>query len=181
MIGKDFNLLVSTGRMRELDCKSELMYLLREIGDDKPSVRTTGIPGLVVAKTNLDPFEAVNRLRKLLEERPWEFRFTLKVVPIEIVVDTDLELIRKEAVRLANEKIKENETFKIVINRRFTTLGRREVIETVASGINRKVNLDNPDKIVEIEILGGITGISVLKPGDILSVVKVKRRLGLKS
>ena len=174
----DFNLLVSTGRLREFDCRSELRYLLREIGDENPRVKAIGTPGLIVAKTSLDPFEAVRRLRQLLEERPWEFRFTLKVVPIEEVVETQFDLIVERAAALANAKIEQGETFRITVNRRFTTIDRRRLIDAIAARIDRKVNLENPDKIVNIEILGGVTGISVLRPDDVLSVVKIKRQLG---
>jgi len=36
------------------------------------------------------------------------------------------------------------------------------------------VNLENPDKILLIEVLGALTGVSLLKPSDILGVVKEK-------
>ncbi len=176
---REFNLLVSTRRMREFDCRSEIKYLLGEIGDPNPDARETGIPGLVVAKTTLDPFDAVNKLRMLAQDRPWEFRYTLKVVPIEKVVDTDFDKIVEVARELANKKIDVNETYRITINKRFTTMDRRKLIEAIAAGIERKVNLEHPDKIVEIEILGRITGISVLKPDDILSITKLKRKLGM--
>lgn len=164
--------------MREFDCRSEIRYLLHEIGDPNPDARETGIPGLVIAKTTMDPFEAVRKLRALAEERPWEFRYTLKVIPIEVVVDTDFNKIVEAAQELANTKIKQDESYRVTINKRFTTIDRRELIEAIAAGINRKVNLEHPDRIVEVEILGRITGISVLNPEDILSIAKLKRRLG---
>ncbi|MBT4299264.1 MAG: RNA methyltransferase, partial [Nitrosopumilus sp.] len=43
--------------------------------------------------------------------------------------------------------------------------------------IKNKVSLDFPDKIILIEILGIITGISILKKSDILSLEKTKRSM----
>jgi tRNA acetyltransferase TAN1 len=51
------------------------------------------------------------------------------------------------------------------------------VITKIANKIKNKVSLENPDKIIQIEILGGITGMAVLKKSDILSVEKTKRSL----
>ena len=170
---REFNLLVATQRGREDDCMSELWYLLREVGDEKALYDRTGIPGLIIVKSSLNPFEAVRRLRELAEERPWEFRYVLKVTPIEIVVPTDLEKI-KEAVKDLLGKIAPNETFRVTVNKRATTLSSREVIEAAASVVDRKVDLKNPDKIVQIEILGEVTGVSILSPLDILSIAKIK-------
>ncbi|MDX1814236.1 MAG: THUMP domain-containing protein [Candidatus Bathyarchaeia archaeon] len=50
----------------------------------------------------------------------------------------------------------------------------RDFIEAVATGINRNVDLKNPDKILLIEVIGGITGISLIKPSEILAVTKEK-------
>jgi tRNA acetyltransferase TAN1 len=71
-------------------------------------------------------------------------------------------------------KIKENESFRITVEKRFTQLSTRDIIEAAAANIERKVNLTSPDKILLIEIVGGTTGMSVIKPDDILSVSKEK-------
>ena len=175
---KNFNLLVSTGRMQERRCCREIEYLLIEVGDEKPKAKPTGIPGLIVVKTTLNPFEAVKRLRELFKKRPWDFRYTLKVTPIEVTVDTDFDKIVTESVKLAQSKIKEEETYRVTVNRRYTTIDKSRLIDAIASRIKRKVNLTSPDKIINIEILGKVTGISVLKPEDILSIAKLKRELG---
>ncbi len=175
----DFNLLISTRRMREFDCRSEFKYILHEMGDDEARVRAIGIPGLVIAKTMLNPFEVVAKLREYVKERPWEIRYTLKVTPIEIVVETDFDTIVKRAQEMALERIGESETYRVTVNKRFTALSRHELIDAIAAGVDRKVSLENPDKIVNVEILGRVTGISILRPQDILSVVKLKRKLGV--
>jgi len=180
MVLTDFNLLVSTSRGNESKACSEVWFLLGEIGDRETIVEKTHISGLIVVKTVLDPFKAIADLRRMLEERPWEFRYTLKVTPVEVVVPTRLEEMRQASVALAS-KIMENETFRVTVEKRHTELSTEHIIEAVAERINRKVDLSNPDKIVLVEVLGGLTGISVIKPTDILSVMKErKNRLALR-
>jgi tRNA acetyltransferase TAN1 len=171
MVIRDFNLLVSTPRMLENEACSEIWFLLGEIGDNESIVERSEVIGLIVAKTALDPFKVIQEFRRLLKERPEEFRFTLRVVPIEFVVATRLEDIVKASLELS-KRIKENETFRVTVEKRHTNLSSKEIIEAVAEGITQKVDLLKPDKIVLIEILGGLTGVSVVEPEDVLSVVK---------
>lgn len=173
MVSADFNLLVSTSRGYENDACSEVWFLLAELGDKESIVEKSDISGLVTAKTVLDPLEVIKDLRKMLKEHPWEFRYSLRFIPIEVVVHTSLSEIKKACLNI-HLRIVENETFRVTLEKRHTRLSRREIIEVVAEDIDRKVDLHNPDKIVLIEVLGGLTGISVIKPGDILSVVKEK-------
>lgn len=169
-----FNLLISTSRGNESNACSEMWYLLGEMGDREAIVDKTGVVGLIVARTALNPFKAVKELRKLLEERPEEFRYILRVIPIERIVQTDLGEIQKAVNELAS-KISEGETFRVTVEKRHTELSTRKIIEAAAEKIERSVNLENPDKIVLIEVLGKLTGVSIIKPDDIFSVVKERR------
>lgn len=173
MVIKDFNLLFSTPRRHEDDACAEMWFLLGKIGDEDSTVEKTHVSGLVVARTALNPFQAVEELRCLLEKQPEEFRHTLRVIPIEAVVKTKVEEIREACLKLS-KKIGKNESFRVTVEKRYTSLSAKEIIESVAENINRKVDLQKPDKIVLIEVLGAITGISVITPKDILSVNKEK-------
>lgn len=174
MLLDDFNLLVTTTKGSEEDACSEIWFLIGEMGDREVKVDKTGIRGLIAAKTVLDPFNVINKLRVVLSERPHEFRYTLRVIPVEKVVHTDLDEIRRSVIELAG-KIGENETFRVTVEKRFTSIPTRDIIEAAAANIQRKVNLTRPDKIVLIEVVGGLTGVSVIKPEDMISVVKERR------
>jgi tRNA acetyltransferase TAN1 len=170
----DFNLLATTSRGNERPMCNELLYLLKEeLGDAQAETSKTKIRGLIVAKTTLDPCVVIEKLRVILRERPYEFRYALRILPIERVVPTDLEEIKRVSQELA-ARIGEQETFRVTVEKRFTAFHSRDVIEASASDIKRKVSLENPDRILLVEILGGLTGISLLKPADILGVIKEK-------
>lgn len=170
---KDFNLLATTFRRNEEEACSELWYLLGQVGDNSPAIAKTGVSGLIAAKTSLNPFDVISGFRRILKARPYEFRYILRVIPIERVIHTDLEEIRKVSLELG-ERISEHETFRITVEKRITETPTRSIIEAAASGIKRKVNLERPDKILLIEVIGGLTGLALIKPDDILSVVKDK-------
>src|SRR4030042_618198 len=169
----DFSLLATTSRGFGRAACRELKYLLEQVGDNAAFVDKTRIAGLVAARTSIDPFEAVKKLKDILSERPYEFRYLFRVIPIQKVVQTDVAEIEKAAVELRG-KIGEGECFRITVEKRFTSLSSHAVIEAVAKNIKREVKLDKPDTIVLIEIVGGLTGVSVLTPNDVISVLKEK-------
>jgi tRNA acetyltransferase TAN1 len=152
---------------------SELSYLLEEIGDSASRVEKTGVSGLITAKTTRDPFDVIKKLREILHERPYEFRYSLRIIPIEKVVRTDLGEIQSASTEFGL-RIKEKETFRITLEKRFTQAHTRDIIEAAAANIRREVNLNNPDKILLIEVVGGLTGLSLIKPDEILVVMKEK-------
>jgi tRNA acetyltransferase TAN1 len=170
----DFNLLATTSRGSERQMCSEMLYLLKEeIGDPTSAVDKTGVRGLIAAKTAFDPCEVIEKFRAILQERPYKFRYALRIIPVERVVRTDLDEVKRVATELA-AKIEENETFRVTVEKRFINFHTRDFIEAAATGIERKVNLENPDKILLIEVVAGLTGMSLIKPNDVLAVVKEK-------
>jgi tRNA acetyltransferase TAN1 len=153
---------------------NEILFMLKEeLGDNEAQAAKTKIRGLIVAKTSLDPCTVIEKFREIVKERPYEFRYALRILPIEKVVPTDLEEIKKASAELA-KKIGENETFRVTIEKRFTNLHSKELIEAAVGETKNTANLENPDKILLIEVLGALTGLSLLKPNDMLAVMKEK-------
>lgn len=172
----DFNLLATSERGTESEACSELWMLLRAVGDEVPVVDRSPVRGLILAKTALDPVEAVKGLRAELHARPDDFRALLRVLPVEVVAPTDLEKI-VEAVHGLASRIGVGGSFRITVEKRRTGLRSREIIDAVAAGIDRKVDLEHPDWVVLIEIVGRYTGVSVVRPDALLNVQKEKARL----
>ncbi|RLE61131.1 MAG: hypothetical protein DRJ35_01315 [Thermoprotei archaeon] len=172
---RDFNLVASTYRMRENDCISELWFFAKEIGDKSLDASKTGLPSLIVAKTSLDPEHFVKTLREKVLENPWLFRYLLKIVPIQENVEADIELIVDVALKLAREKLQPGETYRIDVRHRLSDISKMDVVEKLAPKIENKVDLENPDKIILVEIIGDIAGVSVIPPELIVSITKLKR------
>jgi tRNA acetyltransferase TAN1 len=167
-------LLVSTARGNERAMINEILFLLREkLGDKEAAAVKTAVRGIIVARTNIDPYTTIEKLHNILNEHPYEFRFALRIIPIERVVPTSLETIKQAASNLAT-RIEENETYRITIEKRFTTLHTTDIISEIATEIQHKADMKNPNKILLIEIMGAVTGISLIKPNEIISVLKEK-------
>lgn len=170
---RDFNILATTFRGMENYACSELSYLLEEVGDSATKVEKTGVSGLIAAKTTCDPYDVIKKLRGILHERPYEFRYALRIIPIKKVVRTDLDEIQSASMELGL-KMKKKETFRITLEKRFTQTHTQDIIKAAAAKIEREVNLNNPEKILLIEVVGGLTGLSLIKPDEILVVMKEK-------
>ena len=170
----EFNLIVSTSRFREEEAQDEILELLDLFGDPEAEAEITEVKGLLLAQTELDPLVVIDRLKELVVSEPWQVRYVLRVLPIQVVVPTDLDMIRKAAKELAS-KIDKN-SFRITVEKRHSPLESIEVINAIAGEIESKVDLENPGWIVLVEILGGQTGLSVIRPEQMFSSVVEKRR-----
>jgi len=101
------------------------------------------------------------------------------VIPIEKSISTDLKNIEIEVEKLTTRKIKSNDSFRISVEKRHTSMRSKEIISSIANKLSRfKVSLENADWIILIEIIGNKTGISVLKEIDIFNSIMEKRKAG---
>jgi len=173
-----FNLLVGCPREREKAAKSEVRYFIGDLLEDAElTVSFTDISGLITCWTSLDPFYVVHKLREFALDNPYQFRFGIRFTPLEYCVESNLEVISRTARHLL-EKIEEDETFRVTVRRRQTKLENIDVVRAVAEEIPRKVDLEEPDKTIWIEIIGELAGISVLKEEtDILSITSMREDL----
>ena len=167
------NLLVTTFKYRESDASDELSQLLDMLGDKEPSIEITSISGIILANTHLDPLQIVENCREMVRNEPWRFRYVLRIIPLEKICRAELTDIHKVVNQLCT-KIGQHETFMVMIEKRRTKLHSKEIISTVTSDIDRKVNLDNPNWIILIQIVNRLAGISILRSNRIFSSVREK-------
>ena len=169
-----FNMLATTYRHMETEAREEISFLLGEFGGKESEISYAGVSGLLVCKTNLDPLEVIHKIRNIVENEPWKVRYVLRLIPIDIVVNTDLADIKNAVENLAT-RIRQDETFRVTVEKRRSNIRSNEIIEAIASAIDRKVSLEKYDWMVLVEVVGKETGVSVIKPDSIFSAVKVKR------
>ena len=74
---------------------------------------------------------------------------------------SQLRKIIREAVFLSNN-IRDDETYRITIEKRGTKIKSEEIIEGIANQVKQKVSLEYPDKILLIEIMNERTGLSLI-------------------
>lgn len=169
------NLIVTCVRHLESETSKEIGRMLEELGDPEPIITITSMVGILTIQTKLDQFMVIKKIREKLLEEPWYVRYCLRIIPIQDTVETNIETIKESVENMKG--ILKNETYRISVKKRNTIISGQELISKIATNIPNKVSLDNPDKIVLIEILGNKTGVAVIQKDDILSVEKVKRSL----
>ena len=170
------NLIVTCARNLEGEAEEEIMDILDELGDPDVKISVSNMSGIITVQTKLDPIEVVRKMKEILLDEPWSIRYCLRVIPIQKIVETNLEKI-EECISSISDKIEDNESYRILIEKRNSDISSKKIITNIANQIKNKVSLDFPDKIILIEILGIVTGISLIKKSDILSLEKTKRSM----
>ncbi len=170
------NLIITCARHLEGDAEEEITDILDELGDSDVKISISSMSGIITVQTKLDPIEVVRKMKETLLDEPWSIRYCLRVIPVQKVVETNIEEIEK-TIPSMSDQIEEKESYRILIEKRNSDISSKEIITKIANGIKNKVSLDFPDKIILIEILGIVTGISILKKSDILSLEKTKRSM----
>jgi len=168
----DFNLLVSYSWGVYGRAKKEVVQVLEMLGDEGPLVKRTIAEGIIGVKTRLDSREVVRGLQRLFNEDPFALQYTLKWVPVDLWTLSDMDSM-KEAVRKLRNGIHEGERWRMTVEkRRYTQHHKIEIIRELAELIEETVDLENPEKILRVDIIGRYAGISVLTPQEVFSVAK---------
>ena len=170
------NLIVTCARHLEGETEDELIDILDELGDSDVKIVVSSMSGIITVQTKLDPIEVVKKMKEMVLDEPWSIRYCLRIIPIQKIVETKIDEIEK-MISSMSEQIEEKESYRILIEKRNSDISSKEIITNIANQIKNKVSLDFPDKIILIEILGIVTGISLIKKSDILSLEKTKRSM----
>jgi tRNA acetyltransferase TAN1 len=172
---RNFDLIVTTQRGNERNCVREVMMLIDEVGGPEVRLRKTRFPGLIIGSVKGDPVDLLRRIRPLIERDPWDLRFAQKLVPIQKNVVADVNSIREAAWELA-PMIPIDASFKISVIKRGSGLRTIEIIKEAASKIERRVDLESPDRVIQIEIIDDVAGISLIEEDDIISITKLQEK-----
>lgn len=168
------NLIVTCSRHFEEEASDEISEILQILGDDEVGTENSKFSGIVIVDTSLDPFQAVNKIRMKILDEPWSIRYCHRFIPIQEFTVTALDNIVK-AIERHIDSMLPDDSYRITIEKRGSELSSTEIIDSIAKIIKNKVSLEEYDWNIIVEILGDITGVSVLKEHDIVSTLKLKR------
>ena len=121
-----------------------------------------------------NPKALMSFITEFVRSEPFKVRYIMRIIPVDRVLDTKLEDIVNAVKELA-PAIGPGETFRITIEARDSPYEEKELIGAIADAVDRKVNLESPDKVVLLQIFGEYAGVSVISPQDIISIQKLKR------
>ena len=168
------NLLVTSARNLETETKNEIGKILGEIGDQEPEILNVGMRGILMVNTNIESSKIITWVKDKVVEEPWFIRYCLRMIPIQTITETEMSKITENVTELKNV-IKQNDSYRITIEKRNTDMSSTEIITEIAKIFPNEVSLNQPDWVILIEILGDKTGISILKDSEMFSLDKAKR------
>ena len=168
------NLIITCARSLELETKNEIKKILDELGDQEPEILNVGMRGILMVDTIIEPSKIIDWVKNKIVEEPWLIRYCLRIIPIQSITETNIDKIKQNIIKL-KDSIQKNDSYRITIEKRNTSISTNEIITEVAKIFPNKVSLNKPDLIVLIEILGDKTGISILKDSELFSLDKSKR------
>ena len=168
------NLIVTCARNLESETKNEIKKILDELGAQEPEILNVGMRGILMVNTIIEPLKIIDCVKNKIIEEPWLIRYCLRLIPIQRMTETEIDKIKQNVIKL-KDTIQKNDSYRITIEKRNTSISSNEIITEVAEIFPNKVSLNQPDWIVLIEILGNETGISILKNDEMFSLDKAKR------
>jgi len=168
------NLIVTCARNLESETKNEIRTILGKLGDQEPEILNVGMRGILMVDSKIESSKIVDWVKNKIIEEPWLIRYCLRLIPIQSITETNIDKIKQNVIKL-KDSIQKNDSYRITVEKRNTSLSTNEIITEVAKIFPNKVSLNNPDLIVLIEILGDKTGISILKDSELFSLDKSKR------
>lgn len=154
--------------------EQELNSVFKKIGKSFDLIKTD-IEGLFKLKVS-EPRKVMAALIKLCKSEPSFFNVTYHYTPVDYWCKTDVAGIQKIIKECINPGIKQNDKWRMGLNKRhFDKYHSTELVIKLTEVINRpNVDLSNPEKIVQVEILGNETGLALLTPEELLNVPKLK-------
>ena len=164
-------MIATTDKITMSGASSQLWMNLRAVGDPEPKVNKTHVKGIIQGATTLDPVEAIVLMREHMRSEIERYDKLYRVMPILSWVNTNLEDIVAE-VQAQKTRIGEDDKFRVTLEKRKTKLRSREIIEAVAEVIDNPVDLENPDWVVLVEIMGEHTGVSIVRDEALFNVQK---------
>ena len=168
------NLIITCARSLESETKNEISKILDELGDQEPEILNVGMRGILMVNTTIEPSKIIDWIRNKVVEEPWLIRYCLRIIPIQSITETNIDKIKQNVIKL-KDSIQKNDSYRITVEKRNTSVSTNEIITEVAKIFPNKVSLNKPDFTVLIEILGDKTGISILKDSELFSLDKSKR------
>jgi tRNA(Ser,Leu) C12 N-acetylase TAN1 len=174
MAKKEANLLVTFDPSHLESAKKEILDLLKETKEKAEFLNLdSGFAEIAVGNAK----KAVSNLEKIAKKSIQKFNYTMQWIPIEKWCENKIEDIKKNIKGFVKD-IGENEKWKMELKTRKLKEKPDEIklILKLTEAVDRKkVDLNEPEKIIKVEIIGNRAGLALLKKNELLNVAKLKQ------
>lgn len=169
------NLVVTFDPNHLESAKKEILHLLEEV-KQKAQILTAdeGLAHIAVK----DARKAVDDLKQVAEKSLDKFNHTMKWVPIDLWCKNSVKEMQDNIKKMV-KGIKPEEKWKMELKTRKLKDKPDEIklIMSLTEVVDRKnVDLDNPEKVIKVEIVGNKAGLALLDKKHLLNVAKLKQK-----
>jgi len=177
---QDYNVLVTFHHTDKWQAEEEVDSILRSAGVELQDMMESTVPGLLNLRVAGSGKDAVRKLRQYAFRFPELFRFTHRWTPIEEWVRSTPDAMLS-AARIFGARIGKDERWRMDLEKRQYHQGStldliRMLTEPIEAG---EVNLDDPEKVLKVEIIGEFAGFSLVSPDEFLDINQVRAERGL--
>ena len=166
------NLIITYDHAHAGSAKEEVDKVLKEIKQKAKHLKQD-VDGIFNLRVK-DAKKIVQQLLKIYRKKKGLFDKTFHWVPIDKWCKATIAEMQKE-IKKFNKIIKDKEKWKMDLGKRHTEKHERDLIIKLTEVINKpKVDLEKPDKIIKVEIIGNKAGIALLGKDELLNIPKLK-------
>ncbi len=171
---KEGNLLVTFDPTHQESALKEVSELLSAVKEKADIVKAEEGVAEVLVK---DAKKAVKELSKISNKDIDKFAHTFHWIPIDKWCKNTVEDMQKTIKGMVKD-IKQNEKWKMDLKVRKVKEKPDEIklIMKLTEVVDRpKVDLQNPEKIIKVEVIGNKSGLALLGKDELLNVAKLKQ------
>jgi tRNA(Ser,Leu) C12 N-acetylase TAN1 len=174
-----YNLLVTFHPYEAGLAEREVRKRIEEAGENVENIERSSINGVFCVSVSGDARRLVRSLREEMQEAPEMLSHTFHWVPIDKWVQADDETMLGEVKRAA-EGIDEDETWMMHVHKRHHPKHSEELMLFLTEPIQKgKVDLKHPEKVIAVEVLGSMAGISLLNGDELINANKMRQEIEL--
>ena len=96
------NLFITCARSLESETENEIRKILNESGDQKPEIYKSDMRGILFINTSIETPKIIEHVKHKIDDEPWSVRYCLRIIPIQLECDTDIEKIKQNVQKLKN-------------------------------------------------------------------------------
>lgn len=154
--------------------EDEAKALLKSAGEDAKFLESE-VEGVFLLRTKKDPRAITKELIKSGKANPSQFVYTYRWVPIDVWVKSDVNAIVK-VMKDFDKKMDPAKSWKLdLVKRHFEKASVTDLILKLTEHIDKpKVDLQDPQVVIRVEILGAKTGCSLLAADELLDATALK-------
>ncbi|KQM11846.1 hypothetical protein AOA80_05750 [Methanomassiliicoccales archaeon RumEn M1] len=176
---ENYNLLVTYHPNRAGLAEREIRQRVEDAGGDVDELVSSCINGVMCVRVSDDAKRIVSNIRDEFREDPGVLTHTYHWIPVDRWVRATVEDMTEAARELA-EGIDENERWMMHMHKRRHDMSSEELVLALTEPISKgKVDLTRPDKIIAVEVLGGMAGMSLVTREEIIDANRLRQQVGV--